>query len=271
MPCASACTCIRTCSLVDPLYPRLWSTLKSIWQAMDAVFPKEYPFHMGGDEVEVDCWANCPSAIAWAEENGISDTSGYAQYAWFERSLYGMLAGELNRTVMAWEDITGFVDGNWSAIAPVASNLILQQWDGSPGTWNWDTCAQLATGAGVVVAGPFTILSTPAQNYVDIGNLTCPPTSQLLGPEIMLWDDAQDTSGSDVLVSAMQTILAVSESGWSATSTVSGQAIDGNRYAAHRCRMAMRGIASHPGPYSPVGTFCLPEYEAQLAPWSLNG
>lgn len=253
---------------MDPLYPQLWPTLKAIWSAMDAIFPPEYPFHMGGDEVEVNCWANCPSAIAWADENGITDTSGYAQYNWFETTLYSMLVNELNRTVMAWEDVTGFVNGNWS---DVPGKLILQQWDGSPGTWNWDTCAQLATGAGVVVAGPFTILSNPQANYVDIANLTCPPTSQLLGPEIMLWDDAQDTSGSDVLVSAMQTILAVAESGWSAQGVVSGQAIDGDRYAAHRCRMAVRGITSHPGPYSPVGTFCLPEYAAPLAPWSVNG
>jgi hypothetical protein len=48
---------------------------------------------------------------------------------------------------------------------------------------------------GVIVSGPFTILSTPQLNYVDVANLTCPITprvaQQLWGPEIMLWDDAQ--------------------------------------------------------------------------------
>lgn len=40
------------------------------------------------------------------------------------------------------EDITGLIDGNFT---DVGDKLVLEQWDGAPGTWNWDTCDQLAT------------------------------------------------------------------------------------------------------------------------------
>jgi hypothetical protein len=48
------------------------------------------------------------------------------------------------------EDITGLIDGNFTN---VGDKLVLEQWDGAPGTWNWDTCDQLATN-GASAAGP---------------------------------------------------------------------------------------------------------------------
>jgi len=81
----------------------------------------------------------------------------------------------------------------------------------------------------------------------------------------------QDTSGSDILVSAMQTLMAVAESSWSAQAVVSGQSIDTGRYTDHRCRLASRGITSHPGVYAPTGTYCMTEYTGTLAPWSQQG
>jgi len=37
---------------IDPLYPQLWPTMVKIFRGLNAIFPPEYPFHMGGDEVD---------------------------------------------------------------------------------------------------------------------------------------------------------------------------------------------------------------------------
>ena len=124
----------------------------------------------------------------------------------------------------------------------------------------------------MVIAGPFHIADTPANNYVDLWNITCltpRAQQQIAGPELMLWDDAQDSSGSDILVAAMQVLPAVAETGWSAQSVVRGNQPDGARWTDARCRLATRFITSHPKPYSDIGQFCTVEYEGLPAPWDV--
>ena len=125
-------------TLFNPLYGDLWPILRDIFSAVDAMFPAEYPIHIGGDEVDRNAWAQCTNVTAWAQQSGgkyqPSDVT-----AWFERTLFEMVSAPppagLNRTVMAWEDVgAGLIDGNWSG---VAEKLVLEQWDGSPGVWEW--------------------------------------------------------------------------------------------------------------------------------------
>ena len=95
---------------------------------------------------------------------------------------------------MAWEDADDAVNGSWAGAS--TGGLILEQWDGNPGVWNWDTCAVLQSNASVLIAGPFhdvigtgpSYNSNPEQNYADIWNLTCPVTQrvaqQIVGPGV---------------------------------------------------------------------------------------
>lgn len=131
------------------------------------------------------------------------------------------------------------------------------------------------------MAGPFSILHwpEPQRDYVDLFNITCltnATKAQILGPETMLWDDCEDNSATDLLVSAMKTLMAEAEIAWSPQSVVTPgngvqNQIDGNRWNDHRCRLARRGVTSHAAPYLDVGSSCLPEYEGLLMPWSVGG
>jgi len=78
--------------------------------------------------------------------------------------------------------------------------------------------------------------------------------------------NVQDTDGGDLLVDAMQTIMAIAETAWSPQSVTSGQPINAARYQDMRCRLLSRLVQSHP--VSPTGTFCTPEYPGVLPPWS---
>ena len=79
---------------IDPLFPDLWPTMAAVFAGLNAVFPPEYPFHseegearsrrspphaaallfcaVGGDEVDRNAWATCPSVVAWGASLGVA-------------------------------------------------------------------------------------------------------------------------------------------------------------------------------------------------------
>jgi len=264
---------------IDPLFAGLWPTMDKLFSGLNEIFPPEYPFHMGGDEVDRNEWATCASVKSWAAARGVApaDTAN-AVTKWWYAAMYSFLASPpYNRVVFAWEDATDAVDASWANAS--SGGLVLEQWNGDPGVWPSDTCAVLKANASVLVSGPFhdvigtgpSYNSNPEQNYADVLNVSCAVTlrvkEQVVGPELMFWDDAADISASDVSLMVMSSVLPVAESGWSPQAVVATGAVNEARYADARCRLARRGMQSHDA-YGHVGTFCLTEYDAVLSAWS---
>jgi hexosaminidase len=173
---------------IDPTYPLLWETMGKIWGPLNAIFPPETPFHMGGDEVDRNAWATCPSVIAWAATAGCAPGNvANCVTDWFYTKMYNFLAAPpYNRVVFAWEDATDAVNASW--VGASTGGLVLEQWNGSPGEWRSGVCdIAAASNAGVLVSGPFMDVLTetgkdygaipynsfPEKNYADIFNLTC--------------------------------------------------------------------------------------------------
>ena len=193
--------------------------------------------------------------------------------------MYNWLAAPpYNRVVYAWEDATDAVNASW--VGATSGNLVLEQWNGDPGAWNSGSCDIMkASNASLLISGPFhdvigappSFNSNPEQNYADMYNLTCEITArvkqQIVGPELMFWDDAADISASDVILMLMSSVVPVAESGWSPQGVVASQTVSATRYGDMRCRLARRGMNSHDA-YGHVGTFCMSEYDAVLMPWS---
>jgi len=100
---------------IDPTFPDLWPTMGKIWGFLDAIFPKEYPFHMGGDEVDRNAWATCPSVVAWAAGKGCAADVANCVTDWFYSSMYNFLSSPpFSRVVFAWEDATDAVNASWA-------------------------------------------------------------------------------------------------------------------------------------------------------------
>lgn len=140
---------------IDPVYPELWPTMDKIFRPLNDVFPPSYPFHMGGDEVDRNEWATCPSVVQWAAAHGIApaDTANGIS-SWWYTSMYNWLAAPpYNRVVFAWEDATDAVNGSW--VGASTGGLVLEQWNGDTGVWPSDTCSILEKNTSVLVAGPF--------------------------------------------------------------------------------------------------------------------
>ena len=265
---------------IDPTYPQLWQTMDDIFSIINDIFPPAYPIHMGGDEVDRNAWAECPSVIAWGATQGAACSSNLANCVtdWWYTSLYSFLSSPpYNRIVYAWEDVTDAVNASW--IGATTGGLVLEQWNGDPNEWQPDSCSMLAAAnVSVLIAGPYhdvigtapSFNSNPEENYVDLFNLTCPITprvaQQIVGPELMFWDDAADISASDLILMLMSSVIPVAENGWSTQAQIL-QGVSPTRYQDMRCRLAKRGMQSHDA-YGNVGTFCLTEYESVAMPWS---
>jgi len=264
---------------IDPLWPDLWPTMAKVFNGINKIFPPEYPFHMGGDEVNRNAWAECPTVIEWCNTTGhCSGNVGDGVTSWWYQSLYIFLHNPpYNRVVYAWEDATGSVNSNWTGATD--GGLVLEQWNGDPGAWNSYPCSS-GTNSSILMSGPFhdvigtgpSYNSNPEENYYDMWNLTCPLSprikEQIIGAELMWWCDAADISASDTILMLMSSVLPVAESGWSPQSVVAPGLVNAGRYQDHRCRLARRGMQSHDA-YGHVGTYCVAEYEQVLMPWSM--
>ena len=256
--------------LVDPLWLQAtnFSAVRAIWQALDAIFLPGAPFHFGGDEVAGGDWMSCPNATAWAAENNIT-LSGFAVCSWYERSVYGIIRG-LGRNAMAWEDAC-FDPATWNTSDTSAGHLWLQQWN--QGSYASDICVTLSTNASVVASGPYSLGEVDTMNRFDPFNNSCtggaPPTprmlQQVVGPEYLLWDDAGDTSSTDLIHDMMISIIGLGESGWSSNETIYAP-LDQPRYRDHRCRLAARGIGGTARPFASTGTYCVDEGSSWYAP-----
>jgi len=254
--------------LVDPLWLQTsnFSAVRAIWAAMDAAFLPSAPFHMGGDEVEGSEWAACPNATAWQQSNNLTGDVGFNVCSWYERSVYSIIRG-LGRDVVAWEDAC-FDPKTWPADTSEGHHLMLQQWN--QGQFASDICVTLSTNASVIASGPYSLGEVGTMNRFDPFNNSCGgPTprmlAQVVGPEYLLWDDAGDTSSTDLIHDMMTAILGLGESGWSSDATI-WSPIDEPRYRDMRCRLAARGIGGTARPFESTGAYCVDEGNSWWAP-----
>ena len=138
--------------------------------------------HPGGDEVDRNAWAECPSVSAWGAANGVAPGDlANAVARWWYTAFYNWLRSPpYNRVVYAWEDATDAVNASWAGAT--SGGLVLEQWNGSPGAWNRVTCDIMASSnASVLISGPFhdvigtgpSYNSNPEQHYADMCACVC--------------------------------------------------------------------------------------------------
>jgi hexosaminidase len=89
--------------LVDPSKEATFTFLKGVWAYIVSVFP-DAQVHIGGDEFWPGCWTQSAEVSAWmiAQNYSVSDA-----YYYYERRIIG-IARELNRNILAWQDIQGY-------------------------------------------------------------------------------------------------------------------------------------------------------------------
>ena len=84
----------------DPTQPALYEMIEQLLTEMAGRFPDSV-MHLGGDEVDPQCWANNPNIAAWLKQRGMNATQ---LYPYFETKAAAILH-KAGKRMMAWDDV----------------------------------------------------------------------------------------------------------------------------------------------------------------------
>lgn len=105
---------------LDPSQNMTFRLIEGILRQVSSVFTSPY-LHIGGDEVNEQCWAESKTLMAWATENGI-DRSDITKY--FERRVLDIVRG-LRKTPIVWQgvlDADALPADSWTASSSINSS-----------------------------------------------------------------------------------------------------------------------------------------------------
>jgi len=221
---------------MDPSNENTYEFLKNLIKELATVFPDSF-FHLGGDEVNPDCWSKNPNVTAFMKTKNISDPIQLEKY---HIDRVTQLLNDNKRTPVVWQEV---FDNN-----PLVSD---------------DTIVHIWTGNGsaemekITSAGHLAIRSEGWYlNYISYGidweayykleptDGTTEETKHLAkGGAACMWGEYVD--GTNVISRTWPRASAVAERLWSSAELVdSGAAFP--RIEEQRCRLLRRGYNVEP-------------------------
>jgi len=227
-----------------PLRADLNSTydfIKTLFGEVAQVFPDSF-MHLGGDEVNFDCWKSNVDVAKFMKDNGF-DGAGLENY--FENRLLDIV-GKLGKSYVVWQEI--FNNG-----VEVKPDTVIDVWKG----FDKKTLAQaVAKNYSVIVSGG---------NYLDDGDGACctfdgwkfyaedpanfdggadaEASGKLMGGKVCMWGEHVDATNA--ISRVWPRASAVAERLWSSKSNTD-VASASPRLKDFRCSMVHRGISAEP-------------------------
>mmetsp|Transcript_28464 Transcript_28464/g.91129 ORF Transcript_28464/g.91129 Transcript_28464/m.91129 type:complete len:529 (-) Transcript_28464:48-1634(-) len=227
--------CPRAIECPEPLDVSKEETFEVLGDLLDDVvdiFPDTF-FHIGGDEVNYQCWNESVHITAWREERGMTLEDAYLYFV----KRVQKLATDRGRTIVGWDEIWG----NFGTELP--KGTIIQNWRGINMT--------------DIAEAEYSILySNNGYYYLDhewmfwTDAYTADPTegvadqSLVIGGEGALWSERIDTS--DLMATAWPRLGAIAERMWSDDAKTKDIDDAAARLAQFRCLLNRRGIEAAP-------------------------
>lgn len=196
--------------------------------------------HLGGDEVNTDCWSKTPSVAAWLKGRNMTADDGYA---YFVKKVAGMVIARKHRPVQ-WSEVFDHFKGS------LPKETIVHIW-------------KSVTNVTEVVALGYNVLRNvgyyPKSWYLDnlhikwdavYQNEPCDgiPTDELcakvLGGHGEMWGETVD--GSDIQETVWPRLAAIAEKLWSPRAKTQDPAAATQRIRNFRCLLLERGVAAAP-------------------------
>eukprot|EP01102_Stenamoeba_stenopodia_P017174 TRINITY_DN6117_c0_g1_i1.p1 TRINITY_DN6117_c0_g1~~TRINITY_DN6117_c0_g1_i1.p1 ORF type:complete len:557 (-),score=123.15 TRINITY_DN6117_c0_g1_i1:93-1682(-) len=228
---------------LDPTKDFTYQVVEGVFGEMSAAFIDSH-FHIGGDELVLDCWAEDANITQWMKQNNVATLTDLWQY--FETKVTNFLTAQ-NKTIVTWQEV--FNNG-----INVPPQTIFQVWE------------DFTTLQEVVNAGHYALMSSPyyldkqvpvAGSYwyewldtwismyqVDPAANITNNAELILGGEAAMWSEQVDSLSIDERI--WPRASAVGERLWSPVdvTNVTDATLRLNQF---RCgSLARRGIASSP-------------------------
>ncbi|CAL8387666.1 unnamed protein product [Boreogadus saida] len=249
-PCYSGPTPSGTFGPVNPILNTTYDFMNLLFKEISEVFPDAY-VHLGGDEVDFNCWKSNPNIQKWMDEHGLG--KDYAKLeSFYIQKLLGIVAAT-KKGSMIWQEV--FDNG-----VKLPADAVVNVWMGS---------GLQEEMFNVTAAGFTTILSAPWyldyisygqdwQRYYKVEPLDFKGSDSqnklVIGGEACLWGEFVDST--NLTPRLWPRASAVGERLWSAKDVTDVNDAY-SRLSKHRCRMVERGI-----PAEPLFTsFCRHEYK----------
>ncbi|XP_034835450.1 beta-hexosaminidase subunit beta-like [Maniola hyperantus] len=231
---------------MDPTKNMTYKLLRDLFKEVQNLFPDKY-FHVGGDEVELQCWQSNPNLISYMKANNLTAAD---LHALFMRNVIPLLAK--NTTPVVWQEV--YDEG-----VTLSKDTLIQVWK-----YNWITemVNVLNTGHRVLFSSLWYLdamrsewkdyyIADPRQMvYAVTGNETF--MAGIVGGEACMWGEMVDDR--NVINRVWPRASAVAERLWSfqdntyrydyRSSHVPRETY--NRIEEHACRMVRRGIDAQP-------------------------
>eukprot|EP00532_Pseudo-nitzschia_australis_P001283 CAMPEP_0168197980 /NCGR_PEP_ID=MMETSP0139_2-20121125/21496_1 /TAXON_ID=44445 /ORGANISM="Pseudo-nitzschia australis, Strain 10249 10 AB" /LENGTH=327 /DNA_ID=CAMNT_0008122573 /DNA_START=17 /DNA_END=1001 /DNA_ORIENTATION=+ len=112
--------CPNPSSPINPTVPETFDLIEAIYKDLNDVFPDEF-VHVGGDEVEFNCWLKDPSIFDWMKAHGMGNRT-VELYEYFETRML-KIVGKFQKTPIVWQEV---FDLNLS----IPQNTIIDVWKG---------------------------------------------------------------------------------------------------------------------------------------------
>ena len=202
------------------------------------LFPDGF-IHLGGDEVNTDCWIKTPSIARWLAARNMSAADGYAYFV----KKTAALAIAQGRRPIQWDEVYDLLKGGlpkqvivhvWRGATNVTKVLadghsVLRNVDGGNTSWYLD---------GLGVRWDEVYANEPCRGVPDA---LCP---QILGGHGEMWGETVDAS--DLQQTVWPRLAAVAEKLWSPRAATTDASAAAPRIARFRCLLNERGVAAAP-------------------------
>ncbi|CAH1636777.1 unnamed protein product [Spodoptera littoralis] len=236
---------------MDPTQIKTYKLLGELFREVQDLFPDKY-FHLGGDEVALNCWKSNPDILNFMARHNMTRTSEL--HAYFMTKVL-LLLGQKSKPIV-WQEV--FYNG---VVLP--SDAIIQVWKT---IGPQDMIAALKANHKVIYSASWYLdyLSNGGDWYklynVDPRQMIPKRYKELdlnkiLGGEACMWGEVVDDR--NLISRVWPRSSAVAEKLWSAESRYNNSITDAvrRRLEEHTCRMNRRGVHAQPpnGPGFCVG------------------
>ena len=225
---------------LNPTLPEVYDFVGALYQEVAALFPDSF-MHIGGDEVNLDCWKQDPAISGWGAAHGMATANELLNY--FESILTDIVAS-CDKTPIAWQELLN--EG-----VDLPPGTVIDVWKG------FDTkTIENATKRNypVIISGCWYLdhLGDNWKKYYDCEPLAFNGTQAqkdlIMGGHASMWGEHVDAT--NFMARVWPRASAVAERLWSgslpqAYHDVLSKTIT-ERIVSFRCFMMLRGVSAQP-------------------------